>query len=572
MSDKTYLCPEKLSPEILDSKLETPDYIFETSWEVCHKVGGIYTVLSTRAKTMRELYGDRVCFVGPDLGQPGEGQSDFVADPSLLPEWRKAWEAVGFACRIGRWDVPGQPVVLLVDFSGFYARKDDIYSRAWELFRVDSLHAYGDYDEASMFSYAAGSLVSCLCRNVFPADARVVYQAHEWMSGLGMLFLKHLCPHVATVFTTHATSIGRSIAGNNKLLYEYFAGYNGDQMAEELNMQSKHSIEKQSAHRADCFTTVSSFTARECTQLLEKTPEVILPNGFEPDFVPRGNAFTAKRRRARKLLLDVLNAMTGSHWDDDVLILSTSGRNDFRCKGFDVFIDALAHLRQQPPARRVLALIEVPCWVSQPRSDIAERLSADQAIDQPVDQPFITHWLHNMGEDRILNMLRQKGLVNASEDKVKVLFVPCYLDGADGIFNVPYYDLLIANDLCVYPSYYEPWGYTPLEAAAFKIPCITTDLSGFGQWVDATVGHTGRIDDGVEVLHRTDLNYFDVVQAVCRTVDTVASLPAARLRPIREKAQALAERARWTHFIDFYRRAYDIAIRHAAGQTNTDIQ
>lgn len=573
MASKTNLGKRNIPQETLDNQqLETPDYIFETSWEVCNKVGGIYTVLSTRAKSMRELYGDRVCFVGPDLGQGGDGVTDFEEDATLLPEWRKAWEAEGLSCRVGRWNVPGKPFAVLVNFSACYERKNAIYAKAWELFGVDSLHAYGDYDEASMFSYAAGEAVACLCRNVLPGGARVIYQAHEWMSGLGMLFLKHSCPRVATVFTTHATSIGRSIAGNNKLLYEYFEGYNGDQMAGELNMQSKHSIEKQSAHRADCFTTVSTFTARECTQLLDKTPDVILPNGFEPDFVPRGSAFTSKRRRARKLLLDVLYAMTGCRWGDDTLIISTSGRNDFRCKGFDVFIDALAHLRQQPPARNVLALIEVPCWVGEAREEIATRLAFDQTVDSPVDLPFLTHWLHNMDSDRILNMLRQHGLVNAPEDKVKVLFVPCYLDGADGIFNLPYYDLLIANDLCVYPSYYEPWGYTPLEAAAFKIPCVTTDLSGFGQWVDSVTGHASGIADGVEVLHRTDLNYFDVVQAVCRTVHTVASLPPARSRTIREKAQTLAGHARWTCFIDYYRRAYDFAIRRAGEPTNIEKQ
>ena len=118
------------------------------------------------------------------------------------------------------------------------------------------------------------------------------------MAGLGLLYVRKHLPEVATIFTTHATSIGRSIAGNNKPLYEYLFAYNGDQMADELNMQSKHSIEKQTAWNVDCFTTVSDITANECRELLDKEVDVVLPNGFEDDFVPKGNAFTSKRKRA----------------------------------------------------------------------------------------------------------------------------------------------------------------------------------------------------------------------------------------------------------------------------------
>lgn len=540
-----------------------PDFIFETSWEVCNKVGGIYTVLSSRAKTLQEAFPDQICFIGPDLGQTAGDASLFEEDPKLLTHWKKSAAAAGIGVRIGRWGIPGRPVALLVDFKPYFAQKNEIYARAWEYFQVDSLHGYGDYDEASMFSYAAGQLAECICRQCLPPTARIVYQAHEWMSGLGMLFLKHNLPRVATLFTTHATSIGRSIAGNNKLLYEYFDGYHGDQMAAELNMQSKHSIEKQSAHRADCFTTVSDFTARECAQLLDKAPDVVLPNGFEPDFVPRGAAFTRKRKAGRARILQVADALMGTRLPDDTLIVATSGRNDFRCKGFDVYLEALSRLSQQPAERPVLALIEVPCWLKEPRADLQTRLASGQSAGAPLDSPNITHWLYNMDEDRILSLMRQKGLVNAPASRVKVLLVPCYLDGRDGIFNLPYYDLLIASDLCVYPSYYEPWGYTPLEAAAFKIPCVTTDLSGFGQWVDTTLGHAAGLADGVEVIHRTDLNYFDVVEAICQSVRQIAAAPAAELTAMRRRAAALAERAQWKHFIRYYYEAYDFALRHA---------
>ncbi len=546
-----------------------PDYIFETSWEVCNKVGGIYTVLSSRAKTLMSEYQDRVVFIGPDLKQP-TANVDFCEDERLLPAWKKAAADLGLACRIGRWAVPGKPVAVLVDFSPLFEIKNDIYAEAWNLFRVDSLNAYGDYDEASMFSYAAGRFVEAVVSLCLKPTDKVVYQAHEWMSGLGMLFLKKHLPHVATIFTTHATSIGRSICGNDKQLYAYFDGYNGDQMARELHMDAKHSIEKQSAWQADCFTTVSSFTDRECKQLLDKPADVVLPNGFENDFVPTGAKFTAVRRKARRRILDVASALTGCTMPDDTLIVSTSGRNDYRCKGFDVFFEAMAQLRtrlneQGSDGRQVLALIEVPCWMEQPRTDLQEALKHSPAgCGEPLSEPILTHTLHNFNEDRIVATIHSLGLANRPDDRVKVILVPCYLNGNDGIFNMEYYDLLAANDLALYPSYYEPWGYTPLESCAFHTPCVTTDLSGFGQWVNETIGHEGTLQDGVRVVHRDDSNYFEVAGDICQTVVDELNASAKQRDAQRAKAKSLADKAQWKNFIKHYYAAYDFALHRAA--------
>ncbi len=542
-----------------------PDIVFETSWEVCNKVGGIYTVLSSRAKTLQNEFNDNLVFIGPDLWI-GKDNTLFTEQNDLHADWRKSAAREGLAVRIGRWEVPGRPVAVLVDFTPFFAQKDEIFARAWELFSVDSLHAYGDYDEASMFSYAAGRFVAIVMQQI-PASKRVIYQAHEWMSGLGMLFLQHDCPAVRTIFTTHATSIGRSIAGNNKLLYEYFSGYNGDQMAAELNMEAKHSVEKQSAHRAHCFTTVSDFTDRECAQLLDKAADVVLPNGFELDFVPKGAAFTKMRREARKAILSTASALIGEVLTDDTLIVSTSGRNDFRCKGFDVYLEAMRQLNEQlrGTTTKVLSLIEVPCWLLGPRVDLQERLAAmaakkEVSFDSALPYPNITHDLHNINEDRILCLIRDLGLDNRKENNVKVVLIPCYLDGADGIFNLHYYDLLAANDLAIYPSYYEPWGYTPLESVAFKTPCITTDLSGFGQWVNATLGREGNIADGVCVLHRDDRNYYECAAAISNVVRTFLALEKPERDKMRKNAAKIASKAEWCKFIQYYYIAYEQAL------------
>ena len=206
----------------------TPDYVFESSWEVCNKVGGIYTVLSTRAKTLQEAMRDRIIFIGPDFG--GDAQSAYFSeDESLFAKWRVAAAASGLKVRVGRWLVPGEPVTILVDFKPYFSGKDELYGWLWEHYGVDSLHAYGDYDEASMFSYAAALVVESFYKTCLKDTDRVVYHGNEWMTGLGLLYINNKVPQIGTLFTTHATSIGRSIAGNMKPLYDYLFAYNGDQ-------------------------------------------------------------------------------------------------------------------------------------------------------------------------------------------------------------------------------------------------------------------------------------------------------------------------------------------------------
>ena len=555
-----------------------PDFIFESSWEVCNKVGGIYTVLSSRAKTLQDEMKDHIIFIGPDFWKEKESPY-FKEDKALLSAWQ--WEAKeqGLKVRVGRWTVPGEPIAVLVDFYPFFEQKNDIYCWLWENYGVDSLHAYGDYDEASMFSYAAALVVESMYQFRFqnPESTvkdgesesatslpKVIYHANEWMCGLGALYINNKVPQIGTVFTTHATSIGRSIAGNQKPLYDYLFAYNGDQMAGELNMQSKHSIEKQTALHVDCFTTVSDITANECKELLDKPVDVVLPNGFDNSFVPKSSAFARKRKAARRCLLKVASALLGEQLDDDTLIISTSGRYEFRNKGIDVFVEAMNRLlRDRDLKKKVLAFIEVPGWVGEPRQDLQERLNGDETYTTPLEVPMITHWLHNMSHDNVLSMMKYYDMHNRKEDNVKVIFLPCYLDGQDGIVNMTYYDVVLGNDLCVYPSYYEPWGYTPLEAVAFKVPCITTDLAGFGLWANKEFGHYGELEDGVKVIHRTDYNYSEVADSIKDTVAAFSAKTPKEVEACRKKADALSKKALWSEFIKYYHEAYDIALRKA---------
>ncbi|MDR1402494.1 MAG: glycosyltransferase [Tannerellaceae bacterium] len=540
------------------------DYIFESSWEVCNKVGGIYTVLSTKARTLEKIYPDRIVFIGPDVWKDAKAP-DFVEDKDLFADWKKQAEQTdGLVLKIGRWDIPGKPFVILVDFTPFSDEKNGLYYAMWDRFQVNSLQAYGDYDESCLFAYAAGKVIESFYHFYKLDGKKVIALFNEWMLGMGALYIKQTLPAVATVFTTHATSVGRSIAGNDKPLYSHLDEYRGDAMAAELNMQAKHSLEKQAAAHADCFTTVSDITALECRQLLEKSPDVVTPNGFEPDFVPEGARYALKREEARHTLINMAEKLLGTPLHPGALLVSISGRYEYHNKGIDVFIEAMDKLRTSGELQRdVVAFIMTPAWVRGVRADLQTALEHDICTTAPMQTPFCTHWLHRQGSDKVLTCIAQKGFTNNASERIKIIFVPCYLDGKDGILNKSYYDLLTGMDATVYPSYYEPWGYTPLESIAFGVPTVTTNLAGFGLW--ARQEGAGRcITQGVQVIDRTDSNYFEVADAIGQAVLTLSREKKAGLQAIRNSCFKLASQAEWGKFIAFYRQAFDIALRNKA--------
>jgi glycogen synthase len=503
--------------------MNQPDYIFETSWEVCNRVGGIYAVLSTRAASMQAEHPDKVFFFGPDFG----AHSDiyFKEDKSLLKNWKSSIfnlqsSISNIPVRIGRWQVPGNPIAILLKFDALWARKDEIYAWAWNKFQVQSHAAYGDYDESCLFGYAAGmvmeSLYNCLKTNDKRQTTNFCAHANEWQTAFSIFYLQDHCPKIATLFTTHATGIGRSIAGNGKPLYDYFEGYNGDQMAAELNMVSKHSVEKQAAHHADCFTTVSDITARECKQLLDKPVDIVTPNGFESTYVPKAKDFDAKRKEAREALRKVAGEQLGGVVPENALFVCISGRQEWKNKGIDVFAAALDKLAQ----------------------NIYHSNQLEKEVIAFVMIPYL---------DRAPS---RKGRVSA-------IFVPYYLDGHDPLFGKTYYDLLIGMDVTVFPSYYEPWGYTPLESCAFHVPTITTSLAGFGVWAAQQ-----KDQYGVIVIDRNDSNFDEVASHIADDLLRFDRLSKEDKARARSEAAAVAKKADWKHFFKYYRKAYEIALKH----------
>lgn len=546
----------------------SPTLLFETSWEVCNKVGGIYAVLSTKAHTLQSLYKNKVIFIGPDVWSDETPSPYFTEVASLLGAWRKnPGLPEGVKVRVGRWNVPGRPIAILVKFDAMYARNPELFGRMWQLYGVDSLHAYGDYPEACAFSHAAALVIESLCRHQgLPDGQGVIAHFDEWTTGMGLLHVKAELPAAATVFTTHATSIGRSICGNGKELYAYFNGYNGNQMAQELNMQAKHSLERAAAHQADCFTTVSDVTARECEQLLEVKAHVT-PNGFEKDFVPStAKALATARANGRDALLRVASALVGEQMPDNSFLVATSGRCEFRNKGIDVFLDACATLRWklQKDDRHIICFVMVPAWSRAPRPELVDALK-NRTAGSPLPDPVITHQLNNYDSDPIINNIHRLGFENRPSDKLLMIYVPCYLDGSDGLFGgMTYYDLLPGLDATVFPSYYEPWGYTPLESVAFSVPTITTTLAGFGQWVNVTFGEHKFPVCGVHVNERNDANYWDLCGAIAEQLLDLARTDATATDALRKAASTTADLAAWKHFITYYETAYCDAMAKAA--------
>lgn len=534
------------------------DLLFETSLEVCNKVGGIYAVLSTKARTLGEQFGDKLIFIGPDLWNEDNPSPYFKERKTLLKQAQQKLQLPwGISIRVGRWDIPGAPQVVLINRGDTARHLSEIYGEMWRDYGVDSLHSYGDYEESCAFAVASAIVIQALTQHLKANPSRVVAHFDEWTTGMGLLYLKNREPRVSTIFTTHATSIGRSICGNGKPLYDYFHQYNGDQMAVELNMQSKHSLEKAAAHNADCFTTVSEVTARECEQLLQIRPQVVTPNGFEPDFVPKTVKYNRLRKDGRDKLLTVAKAVTGHQYGPDTFIIATSGRHEYRNKGLDMYLDVLAGLEQELPAdQEALAFVLVPGWVKEPSGDVVTNLYFDGAVKTQPD--YLTHRLNNEGEDEVCRRIEQLQ-AEGKLKKLRVIYVPSYLDGHDGVVDITYYDLLPALDLTMFPSYYEPWGYTPLESVAFGVPTITDDKAGFGQWVLDNF-QNGLMKSGVYVVDRTDSNYAQAAALIrMAALEYITEDVSLRLKA-RNLAFLTAAKADWKFFILNYDKAFEIAL------------
>ena len=534
-------------------KVVMPDYLFEASWEVCNKVGGIHTVLASKSLNLSKELKNNHIHIGPDVWMDTAQNPEFTEDPILFRTWRIAAAEEGLRVRVGRWNISGKPIAVLVDFSQFISKKNEIFTSLWEKFKLDSLSGQWDFIESALFGYAAGKVIESFVKFNLQPHHKVVAHFHEWMTGAGILYLKSVNAHVATIFTTHATVVGRCLACNNVPLYDSLNNCNADEKARYYNVTSKHSLEKCAAANADVFTTVSDITAVECEKLLDKKVDIVTPNGFDNGIVPSKDKRAEAVSEGRRALLDLASAMCGEECGD-AFIIGISGRYEYKNKGIDVFLDVLGRLNNSSySGRKVVAYIMVPAGHNGPDKELAAKL-AGNGSDYVTNT---THILNEPGSDAVLNRMKALNLDNRKGGKVKVLFVPSYLNGDDGIVNKSYYDLLVGMDMTLFPSYYEPWGYTPLESLAFGVPTVTTTLAGFGLWVRS---HYNASHPSIAIVPRNDSNYEQVVDSVHKVVLDMLSVSADTMAQYKENAAEVSEIALWKHNIYYYKQAYSLAI------------
>lgn len=539
-------------------------HLFEVSWEVCNKVGGIHTVVATKALTMTRKYGDNYILIGPDIHREGDNP-EFEEDTNLLRDWRlQLYAEDGLRVKVGRWKVKGAPIAILIDFTSVFPQKNEVLKFLWESYQVDSISGQWDYIEPVLFGYAAGKVIDRFVESFCSATDNIAAHFHEWMTSSGGLYLQKHSPYVATVFTTHATVMGRSIAGNGLALYSQLENINADELARRFNTVAKHSLEKAAANNYDCFTTVSDITARESKYLLGKEVNIVTPNGFENDFVWPEPEFSKKRKAARAMMIKVAEACLGTKFAKDPVIIGTSGRYEFHNKGIDIFIEALKKVAGQTyKGRQVLAYITVPAGNDGPRKDLQAHLAdTNNAIDAGLYK-HTTHYLSAPQWDPVVLAMQNSKLLDP-ESNVKLIFVPCYLNGDDGIFDMPYYELLAGMDATVFPSYYEPWGYTPLESIAFSVPTVTTTLAGFGLWVDQHL----KEHKGTEVLMRTDHNDDEMVNDIAASVVRFAGMTAKEYDLHRQSALDISNIALWKNLTTYYDQAYAAALATMTKRTN----
>ncbi|MEG1793640.1 MAG: alpha-glucan family phosphorylase [Rikenellaceae bacterium] len=532
-----------------------PNYLFETSWEVCNKVGGINTVIITKARLAKKKLGDNYILIGPDIHRGG-----VIPDFDELPEFnnfREYARANGIRIRVGRWKLADGTITILVDFSHLVATKDEILSELWNDYKIDSISGQWDYIEPVLFGYATGYFIKKLSATRTHNNETVVAHFHEWMTASGALYLKKYAPNIVTVFTTHATIIGRTLAGNGYKLYSDIDKFDSDKLAKDLGIEAKYSMEKISAHECTAFATVSGVTKRECENLLGATVDMVTPNGFNKDFTWSGNDLLSRQSKARRKLIEVAEKCLNRKYETEPFIIGTSGRYEFYNKGIDVFIDALKEIAEQGGNKReVLAYITVPAG----NNGVRDFSKYEQEI------PNVTHYLSDWNNDPIVQAVRNSKLIS-NRSNVQIIFVPAYISENDGLFNMSYYELLIGMQQTVYASYYEPWGYTPMESIAYGIPTITTSLAGFGLWVKEHFTDNASVD----VIERNDNNRATVVEEVTKAIIRVMKCSSKNYELLSANALEITDDLLWDKLIIYYWRLYSTAIAKDSKRVIYDI-
>jgi len=592
----------------LQPKAET---VFEVSWEICNKVGGIYTVIVSKAELMKSNYKNYFA-IGPYFKDKAQLGFEETSPPQAFKDAFKKMEEQGIKCHYGRWLIKGDPNCILIESAAWFKRRDEFRKNLWEYFKVDTLLAGYDYDEPMVWSMAVGELLL----NLQDAYPNAVAHFHEWLAGNAILYLKMMEAKIATVFTTHATMLGRSMCGSGMNLYENLEKLDPEPQARALKVIDKFSTERACANNADVFTTVSEITGLEAEKMFGKKPDVLVYNGLDQNKFPSFEEAMIRHRISREIIREYITYHFFPYYFfeiDHSLIYFIVARNEFKNKGLDVMIEALAKMNQKMKEEKTNRTVVVFFWIPRQtfgiRIELLENKTFYRQIEYSVDSfaphikkkiissilsqnklkldnlmpdefkmlnkklfmhfkregnpPILTHYVSDEYNDEILNSLKANGLDNSADDPVKVIYNPIYLDGADGLINLNYYDALAGCHMGIFPSYYEPWGYTPLECMSFGVPAVTTDQAGFGRYISGHLLSEKPEDEGIFILERMNKEHKEVTEKLYEILHNYALRKRSDRVINKINAKKLAAVTDWKDFIDNYIKAHNLAyVRH----------
>jgi len=592
------------------------EYLFEASWEVCNKVGGIYTVITSKAALVHEIYRNYF-LIGPYF--EAKAREIFVEEkpPAEMQKAFSELQKEGIKCYFGRWQIKGEPKAVLIDYTGLTPYKNDLKKNYWDWFKIDSLRSAWDFEEPMIWATAAGRFIEKF--SGYNENKKIIAHFHEWLAGFALLYLKKQDTNAATVFTTHATMLGRTIAGNGEPLYDILDRIDPEKEAINRGIQDKFGVEKACALNADVFTTVSDITSIEAEKLLGKKADVLLLNGLDIEKFPTFEEISIRHRENRERIREFVSYYFFPHYYFDLehtLFFFIVGRYEFKNKGIDVTIKALGRLNEQLKAehsnRNIVVFFWIPRDVHGAKEELPENKANFHRIEHFIERnrnlimdkammnilkcpvpdfndmekfnkinlfhsdfmleakqlkinfmkkgnPLVTtHNLPYESQDILLNSLLAIGLDNKEDDKVKVIYYPVYLTGVDGLIDLQYYDAIMGCHLGLFPSYYEPWGYTPLESAALGVPSLTTDLGGFGRFLmNKEVSRQG----GIFILNRFHKTEDEVVSHFSELLYRFVELDQKGRVYQKMLAKETAGLADWKELIKNYFEAYKIALK-----------
>ncbi|KAJ7213265.1 glycogen synthase [Mycena rebaudengoi] len=576
--------------------------LFECAWEVANKVGGIYTVIKTKVPVTVSEYGDRYCLIGPLSYKtaPMEVEAEEPTDPHLAATL-ESMRAQGVKALYGRWLIEGAPHVLLFDTGSQYARLDEWKGDLWNLAGIPSPPNDHETNETIVFGYlVAWFLGDYVARQLHTA---VVAHFHEWQAGLAIPLCRKRHIDVTTVFTTHATLLGRYLCAGSVDFYNNLQYFDVDHEAGKRGIYHRYCIERSATHCADVFTTVSHITAYEAEHLLKRKPDGVVPNGLN---VVKFQA-----------MHEFQNLHSTSKAKIDEFRMFTAGRYEYRNKGVDMFIEALARLnyrlQKAGSAVTVVAFIIMPAQThsytvealkgqavtKQLRDTVTEiqnrigarlfesaaRFQGDSTAPLPTPSalladddlvllkrrifalkrnslpPITTHNMADDANDPILNQIRRVKLFNASSDRVKIVFHPDFLNSSNPILGLDYEEFVRGTHLGVFPSYYEPWGYTPAECTVMGIPSITTNLSGFGCFMQDLIERPQ--DEGCYIVDRRAQSVEDSVAQLTEHMFAFCGKTRRQRINQRNRVERLSPLLDWKNLGIEYSKSRQLALRRA---------